>query len=260
MTNSTMREVLEVQGVHIHVVDRFSFFNSPYIGHRTGCAIDIYSSLSPIQGIVRSITKLRQDYLTLIECSENKDIYAKLLHIKPDLKVMDKVNVGDSIGTLVWSNFFNFWTDPHIHLELRNPDDAIRAKGGYSLVEIENTQIEFNKMTIEVKLKPFGNYMIATLPDDYYSENRGVFGFKFAEGIICGGLPHYGYGAILKERFKIFKCPHLDIQLNNMPIRGIGLYLHLQEINTLKLIVRPHNDFPTSGILSIKSINEPINR
>ncbi len=245
-----------VQGVHIYATDRFSFFNSPYVGHRTGCAIDIYSSCSPIQGVVKSITKLRQDCLTLIECSENKNIYAKLLHIKPDVEIMEKVNVGDKIGTLVWSNFFNFWTDPHIHLELRNPSDAIRAKGGYSLVEIENTQIEFKKMTIDVELKPFENYMIATLPSDYCRENKGVFGLKFAEGIICGVLPHYGYGAIFKDHFKIFKCPPLDIQINNVPIKGIGLYLNLQEVNTVKLIVKPRRDFPPSGILSVRPITE----
>ena len=252
MTYSTMREVLKVQGVRIHVLDKFSFFNSPYISHKTGCAIDLYSSLSPIQGVVKKIIKLRQDYLTLIECSENKDIYAKLLHIKPAIKINELVQVGDELGTLVWSNYFRLWTDPHIHLELRSPDDAIRAKGGYKLVEIENTKIEFPRTEIKVKIKPFDNYIIATLPSEYYSKLNGFYGVKFGEGIICGGLPYHGYGALLRHNFKIFQCPPLEIQLNKKPLKGISLYLRLREVNTIKIIANNHIDFPPTGILSIK--------
>ena len=252
MTYSTMKEVLKVQDVRIHVPDKLSFFNSPYISHKTGCAIDLYSSLSPIQGVVKKIIKLRQDYLTLIECSENKDIYAKLLHIKPTIKVNELVRVGDELGTLIWSNYFQSWTDPHIHLELRSPDNAIRAKGGYKLVEIENTKIEFPRTEIKVNLKPFENYIIATLPGEYYSKLNGFYGIKFGEGIICGGLPHYGYGALLKHNFKIFQCPPLEIRLNKIPLKGISLHLRLREVNTIKIIANNYIDFPPTGILSIK--------
>ena len=251
MTCSTMREVLMVQGVRIHVSDKFSFFNSPYVSHKTGCAIDVYSSLSPVQGVVKKIIKLRHDYLTLIECSENKDIYAKLLHIKPTIKVNELVQVGDELGILVWSNYFQSWTDPHIHLELRSPDDAIRAKGGYKLVEIESTKIEFSRTEIKVKLKSFDNYIIATLPSEYCSKSNGFYGIKYRDGIICGGLPHYGYGALLRHNFRTFKCPLLEIQLNEIPIKGISLYLHLREVNTMKIITKNHRDFPSTGILSI---------
>jgi hypothetical protein len=47
--------------------------------------------------------------------------------------VGDVVEVGKPLGILLRSGFFDFWTDPHIHVEVRSPSDPIRAMGGFML-------------------------------------------------------------------------------------------------------------------------------
>ena len=248
-----MKLLLTVKDIPIFVSDKFSFFNSPYIGHKTGCAIDIYSPLSPIDGYVKKIIKLRHDYLLLIECSDNSSVYAKILHVKPFFHIGDHVHIGDSLGTLIWSNYFSPWTDPHIHLELRHPDDAIRATGGHKLVNSEKCNIEFRNIDIEVNnIEHYDQYVKATLPEIYFEQINGYFGFKFGEGIICGGLPHYDYGAYIQNQISIFKCPPLKITLNEKPIKGISFYLNVNRMTKLKLICDTDIDIPQSGILNIQ--------
>ena len=43
------------------------------------------------------------------------------------------MEVGQDLGQLLRSGFFNFWTDPHLHVEVRPPSDPLRARGGFKL-------------------------------------------------------------------------------------------------------------------------------
>ncbi len=55
----------------------------------------------------------------------------KILHVELSVRVGDVVEPGQGLGTLLRSGFFDFWTDPHIHIEVRKPSDALRARGGF---------------------------------------------------------------------------------------------------------------------------------
>lgn len=59
--------------------------------------------------------------------------YAKILHVEPFVSVGEEIKIGEKIGKLYRSPYFRPWTDPHIHLEIRNKNDYLRALGGIEL-------------------------------------------------------------------------------------------------------------------------------
>ena len=63
------------------------------------------------------------------------------MHVKPNIQVGDLLEVGDYIGTTIRNGYFAYWSSPHLHLEIRPYDDAIRARGG----EDFSLNIEKNK-------------------------------------------------------------------------------------------------------------------
>lgn len=118
----------------------YSFFNSPYIGHRLGTAIDVYYSeraLFPFEeGKIKEVKKIRTpryvpvdvDYLTIVEV---KDFCLKILHVKTSVKVGEQLYLGDEIGEMIVSGFFSPWSDNHTHFELRDCNDRYRARGAF---------------------------------------------------------------------------------------------------------------------------------
>lgn len=202
---------------------RFSFFNSPYPAHRAYTAIDIYSNKdfgsiapSPVSGEVKLIRRVAcperksfkstdYDYVILIQSLENPKLWVKILHLEPLIDVGDTVNVGDNLGILLRSGFFDYWTDPHIHVEIREPSDPIRARGGLRLKK----NFTFNRGDIEVVeemrgvivgLKP--EYALMALDGDL---RHGLPVEVCGEiGLIDGGIPHYGFfGAHLENEERV---------------------------------------------------------
>lgn len=233
-----MNKILNVKGINIYASNRLSFFNSPYPAHKEGKAVDIYSSLSPVDGRVKKIIKLSHDYVILIECSQNPDVLAKILHIKPCVKAGEKLWVGDQLGVFIRSKFFDPWTDNHMHLELRKKDDAVRARGGYGLLDFNETKIPPGKIKMDIRIESISNnYITASLSKKYFTKIGKFYGLKYKKSIIiCGGLPHYNFGGMLNHGFRIFENAKMDLMLNDKKIKGVSLYLYLSNPGTIKLL------------------------
>ncbi len=126
---------------------RFSFLKSPYAAHRTHSAVDIYYgdfgsiALSPVDGEVIDVRgfdtptpfKDRDSKEYVIAIKQNEHVI-KILHIKPDVSPGDAVSKGESIGTFIHNGYFIFWNDPVMHVEVRQPDDYLRATNNLQLV------------------------------------------------------------------------------------------------------------------------------
>jgi len=189
---------------------KYSFFNSPYPAHRLLTGIDIYPEKkfgeptpSPVSGQVVKIRRVRcpkgrefkaleYDFLTLIRSSENPKRLVKILHVAPELSCGETVEAGNSLGKLLRTGFFNFWTDPHIHLEVRNSQDPIRARGGFLLRRL----LEVNDVAYVKELKGIVNlsepeYSLITLSEDFQFGLPSDVGGR--TGLLDGGIPHYGW-------------------------------------------------------------------
>ncbi|MBU3902095.1 MAG: hypothetical protein KKE04_01860 [Candidatus Thermoplasmatota archaeon] len=232
-----MNKILNVKGINIYASNRLSFFNSPYPAHKQGKAVDIYSSLSPVDGRVKKIIKLSHDYVILIECSENPEIFAKILHIKPSVKPGEKINSGNELGAFIRSKFFDLWTDNHLHLELRKKEDPVRARGGYGLLDFKETKILPGKIKLDIRIESISNnYITASLSKKYFTKIGKFYGLKYKDSIICGGLPHYNFSGMINKDFKIFENTKMDLMFGDKKIKGVSLYLYLSNPGTIKLL------------------------
>ncbi|PSP74551.1 hypothetical protein BRC86_05620 [Halobacteriales archaeon QS_3_64_16] len=127
--------------------ERFSLYNSPYVAHDRGCAIDLYPgpetdrAPSPVAGEVLDTRTVEappkpyaaaQDHLILVDCGKH---IARILHVDPAVEPGDRVAVGDSLGKLVRAGFFAPWVSNHIHLGFRERDaNPYRASGSLPIV------------------------------------------------------------------------------------------------------------------------------
>ncbi len=123
-----------------------SFFKSPFAAHETGSAVDIAygdfgeGALSPVDGVVVDIREFDtptpfkdrdfKEYLTAIRCGE---FIVKILHVKPSVEIGDRVRCGEEFGTFIKSGYFYFWNFSHLHVEVRMPDDYLRASNNMPL-------------------------------------------------------------------------------------------------------------------------------
>ena len=205
-----MKPVVESQGVKLYcpVDGRFAFFNSPYPAHKENTGVDIYpgdgfggEALSPVEGEVTLIRRVKaptgrgftasdHDTVVLIQNKDNPETVTKLLHIDPLLEVGETVRVGDPIGVTLRSGYYGWGTSPHLHAEIRDPDDPIRARGGYNLNLIDavyGDPLEEIVGTV-VYLQP--EYALIKLE----THCSGLMGTVNGEpAIIEGGLPYYGW-------------------------------------------------------------------
>lgn len=197
---------------------KFSFFNSPYPVHHMHAGIDVYPRCnfggiapSSVSGRVVETRRVRCpkgkhfkdcgfDYVILLRSLENPKRLIKILHVEPTVQRGDVVEPGDELGRLLRSGYFDFWTDPHLHIEVRKPSDPLRVRGGFKFksgIEIDNT-VPVNKLRGKiVETKP--EYSLVVLEDEL---KHGVpVDVGGCVGLLDGGMPHYGYvGAHVKGR------------------------------------------------------------
>jgi len=123
-----------------------SFFKSPFAAHDTGSAVDIaygnFGSVacSPVDGEVVDIREFDtptpfkdrdfKEYLTAIRC---KGFIVKIMHVKPYVEIGDRVRTGEEFGTFIRSGYYYFWNFSHMHVEVRTPDDYVRASNNMPL-------------------------------------------------------------------------------------------------------------------------------
>ncbi|MEM1514581.1 MAG: hypothetical protein QXH24_00770 [Candidatus Bathyarchaeia archaeon] len=240
---------------------RFSFFNSPYPAHKAHAAIDIYPNRnygsiapSPVYGEVKEIRKVAcpeksnfkssdYDYVILIQSQENPKRWIKILHLEPHVRVSDTINVGDELGILLRSGFFDYWTDPHIHVEIRDPHDPIRARGGFKLERLFLNLNKENGMMEELRgiiIRLQTEYALMLLDEDLrFGVPVKVCGRM---GLIDGGIPHYGFfGVHVNHENKV--QPGSLVELCNIKIGIIEqVYPDAYIARCLKNIFRVKNE------------------
>ncbi|MCS7385713.1 MAG: M23 family metallopeptidase [archaeon GB-1867-005] len=252
----------------------FSFFNSPYPAHKSSSAIDIYfpdlEALFPAEeGVVLEVEKFECprfrrdadgfDYLTIIRVGD--DAVLKILHVKPKVKPGERVSLGDYLGVLWTSGYFSPWSDLHMHIEVRPPDDAKRALGAFELDVspavrliskpscIGSLYTVYEDCGCYVWLRPSdcGGFMRCGLA--LYADGEAAF--------VDGGLPHYGYGAALNlalpagfrlvdalgsvvgEVYRGFSCYSLfkalcEVYVGGLRVRGVGSYFNKPLLKVIK--------------------------
>ncbi len=214
-------------GVKIHAPSDgcIAFCNSPFPAHRESSALDIYPAgaqfgdevFSPVSGFVKETRKFSSpnlfpdkpplcEYLILIESDDNPDVYVKIIHARPRVKKGDRVNVGDTLAVLVRSGYWAFSIDPHIHVELRNPKDAVRALGSYPLEVLNSSEkreinVPLRNDELGVVVKAEKRYAIVQPnPENWVTiGNFSGLAVNFGNdiGILDGGIPIMGYGGII---------------------------------------------------------------
>ncbi|UCD00578.1 MAG: hypothetical protein JSV23_06720 [Promethearchaeota archaeon] len=301
MTKSEFYDIVNMDNVRIAIpqTSHFSVGTSPYYAHQHGLAIDIYHNLtlenydviSPISGKILKIKTLKApkpkfsngvdiDYLILVSNPSNSDISWKIMHIKPEVKVGDQIEIGDPIGKTIRNGYFAYWSSAHLHLEIRPFNDAIRARGGKTfslLIEKKDKIIEssekFNTKQISVEIDSiYPEIILARFPKIFYHKLFPIYGVKVRgnhlDCILDGGIPHYKIGTVLFQKelnFKtkpsiylgstkigtlhetsgqlgFFKFDKIKFLLNNKEIRGISLYL-ANFFPLIKIIPYSKNEF-----------------
>lgn len=197
----------------LHRYYRFSLYNSPFVAHDEGCAVDLYPEdevvPSPVAGEVVETKRVRappkeyaaeHDWLVLIDTG---DAVARLLHVDPSVAAGDRVAVGDPLGETVRAGFFAPWVPDHLHLEFRDPGaNPYRASGSTRLalgVDVEplawdgtGTVVETGETwaRLDAPAHPAPGERFVGLA------NGGDAGGRPA-GVVDGGLPHYEGGGLL---------------------------------------------------------------
>ncbi|MGQ9722422.1 MAG: hypothetical protein ACUVXA_13995 [Candidatus Jordarchaeum sp.] len=311
MTNHI--KLAESCGIYLYLIDSFeyiSLFNSPYYAHNHGIAIDIYlgpgkfgaEAPCPTPGKVINIQKVKApirknfnaeetDYLIILQSEENPRQLIKMLHINPKVKVGENLEVGDCLGTLIRSGFFNFWTDPHIHLEIRNPGDPIRAKGSkpIRLLSLKRESCSEPNNSFKCKVINVRTDYTMVEPSRKVTIKIGKFyGFAIKInneiGILDCGLPHYGFGGVLlennnfelgqkvylgdlpigntfekKQNIAAIKLNPISIICEGIDLRGLSHYINLKN-PLIKLITKKREKLNLSEgeeiLITIKSHEE----
>jgi hypothetical protein len=277
-------------GVTVHAPARgfVSFTNSPYYSHEHGLAVDIYplatgaTAFSPVQGDLVEVFTVRsprpryfeaaeEERLLIIRPVENPRLVVRILHTDYDPGPGANLSVGTPIGNIVRSGFYDFWTERHIHVEVRNATHLLRAKGSLPMVPLtQASNLSGTPSERPPKLTVVGASRNFTLVDP----EEGVMslgplnglGCRVGEavGILDAGVPHYRVGSVHLEKgvdipsgeyvelwgtpvgrvtecgkgLAIFKSLPMEVRLNGHAIRGLSLYPWIGRRPLLKLI--PH--------------------
>jgi len=187
---------------------RFTLYNSPYVSHDRGCALDLYPdgerAPSPVSGEVLDTRTVRappkpyapeHDHLILVDTGSH---VARLLHVDPSVEEGKWVDVGDPIGDLVRAGFFAPWVPNHIHLGFRDYDaDPYRASGSLPLeLDVDVTRLSWDGTGTVVETgETWARLDAPTHPDpgEYF------VGLESDGGVLDGGFPHYDGGGLLGD-------------------------------------------------------------
>jgi hypothetical protein len=226
-----MRVVGEALGISIQAPHDayFSYFNSPYIGHNLGAAIDIYPKhqewggpvFAPVSGKITRIKKIHMgrskpfptevfEYGIAIQVERRKEDIVRVLHCEPIVKEGEKVDLGDQIGHAIRSRYFNFWTGPHYHVEIMPINAFSRSTKSY-LLEVPMVEKQHNvgyfHSPIELSITDVSDdRAIGYSKDCSFTSIGDINGLSAydengsALGIIDGGLSHYQHGGVIGKQ------------------------------------------------------------
>lgn len=257
----------------------FSYFNSPYTGHELGTSIDIYpnhqeyggSVTSPISGTISKIQKIKMgrkrnfvtkpyDFGIALKPETDSDDIVRILHCEPDLKINDRVDIGDHMGFTLRSRYFNYWTGPHYHVDVMNAKDFGRASKSFPLTFLnpfsfncsshyhESIECEIIKVSEDILIGVSREYPICKA-DDLAGLAATCNESKFV-GVLDGGVSHYGHGGIwtsssgniggevelwshpigrvskATSEYCLFKKgPSLKFRIDGLPVKGLSCFI-----------------------------------
>ncbi|MBY8997287.1 MAG: hypothetical protein KGD60_06115 [Candidatus Thorarchaeota archaeon] len=223
-----MRVVGSASGINIQAPDDayFSYYNSPYISHDIGSAIDIYPRHhewggdieSPVTGKIVKTKKMRMgqpkqfptheyEYGIGILPEESETDVVRILHCKPAVSEGETVNLGDCIGKAIRSRYFNYWTGPHYHVEILSKESFSRSSKSYPLefeYQFESKKPGNSLENIEILVDSVTDGHIIGFPEHLgYSIIGDLVGLSASNedgkivGILDGGLSHYKLGGVI---------------------------------------------------------------
>ncbi|MEJ2279233.1 MAG: hypothetical protein P8Y70_16055, partial [Candidatus Lokiarchaeota archaeon] len=202
----------------------------------------------------------------------------KMLHVKPFVRVGDKIKQGELLGETIRNGYFAYWSSPHLHLEIRSENNAIRATGGKEFNLLFNdiddrTEIYAGESIPISVIAYFPEFLLVRFPKIYYMDFQNFSGVKGNVNnsfncILDGGIPHYKHGIAISNKmdelmqklpvflgdtklgilenisgqFGIFKLEPFHLYLNDIEVRGISLFLS-KELPLLKIIPFQVNQF-----------------
>ena len=256
---------------------KYAFYNSPYPAHHLSTAIDIYPDVefdevapSPVDGVVELVRRVRSpggrvfedpgyDVVTLLRSLEDPRRFIKLLHVEPINERGGKVMAGQELGRLLRSGYFGFGTSPHIHLEIRDPTDPLRARGGHPVERLmEVVDAEPAEELRGVVTRSIPEFSIIKL--DGISSNGLPADVSGVPGLLDGGIPYYGWlgahingeaptdnvVALLKKPVAIIKnvqtkvcladCLEFSVKVDGTAIQGMSLHLSPRREVEVKLM------------------------
>lgn len=233
---------------------RFSLYNSPFVAHDRGCAIDLYpdgkAAPAPVSGEVVDVKRVRappkpyaatHDHLVLVDAGE---YLARVLHVDPVVEPGDEVGVGDPLGELVRAGFFAPWVPNHLHLEFRrNEANPYRASGSLPIdvaVAVEPLAWDGTGSVVETgdtwaRLDEPAH----PAPGDRFVGLAHGTGDGESAGVVDGGLPHYDRGGtIAGTADRVALCGtevgaasgrtvdwhDVEVRANGRPVTGVALF------------------------------------
>lgn len=187
---------------------RFSLYNSPYVAHREGRAVDLYPPAdadtvpSPVAGTVAGVRRVRapprpyaeaDDYLLLVETG---DLVARLLHVEPRVSPGDEIALGDALGRPIRAGYFAPWVPNHLHLEFRPADaDPYRARGSLRLaVDVPVHPVDW---TGQGTVRAAGDTWARLDRPVHPAPGEAFAGLESDGGVLDGGLAHYEGAGLL---------------------------------------------------------------
>lgn len=187
---------------------RFTLYNSPFVAHDSGCAVDLYPPAgasvapSPVAGEVLETRTVQappkpyadeHDHLILVDTGE---YVARVLHVKPRVGPGDELAVGDPLGPLVRAGFFAPWVPHHLHLGYRDHDaDPYRASGSLPVdvaVDVEPLSWDGTGTVVAT-----GETWARLDAPAHPAPGERFVGLESGGGVLDGGFPHYDGGGLL---------------------------------------------------------------
>lgn len=257
-----MKKIASHSDVDIFAPDnsRFSFLKSPYEAHKTGSAVDIYygdfgkDAFSPVDGRIIDIKSYdtptpfknwnSKEYVIAIR---QNNYVIKILHIKPDISSGEMISKGDKIGTFIHNGYFIFWNDPVMHVEVRQPEDYLRASNHHCLTpnikwkELSSCKnVEFRCRVKNVNKR----YSLLFAPHETCGDIRGfVIDGGFLDGYISSSRDDGFFGIIKMQAFYHSEVMSIDVTKEDSKIEcgGVAFSLSFDE-PLIKLIPRKYGD------------------
>ncbi|MFX0199424.1 MAG: hypothetical protein ACFFCW_25155 [Candidatus Hodarchaeota archaeon] len=216
---------------------RVSFFNSPWFAHHKGLAIDIYDgnfgaeALSPVNGEVLAIRRFQSpkskhfesdpwEWAMLLIPFDNETVCFKILHVEPTVEEGEEVQIGTSIGKYIRNGYFEPWTGPHVHLEIRSKNPSLnamfRASGALHFESLIEPEADLNPTEELVgQVQQVNTHFISVKFGEEVKHGWRGFSAKVRSNIclIDGGFAYYdGFGGIIGHTRNMFPGAPITIK------------------------------------------------